>query len=91
MIFNKCLVIGEVYIIANFFIFFKNLKNKYFVEVNRTVCDNVIRGNMCVACERRSSTNKTSKFWLVTFWRSGGQKVTGSGVNDRNVTAFTEF
>ena len=34
---------------------------------------------------------KQAKFWLVTFWRSGGQKVTGSGVTDGNVTAFTEF
>ena len=33
MIFNKCLVIGEVYIC------FKNLKKKYFVEVNKTVFD----------------------------------------------------
>ena len=37
MIFDKYVVIGEVYIIANFLIFFKNLKKKYFVEVNETV------------------------------------------------------
>ena len=37
MIFNQCLVIGEVYIIANFSIFSKILKKKYFVEVNKTV------------------------------------------------------
>ena len=38
MIFNKCLDIGEVYIIANFFlIVFRKLKKKYFVEVNKTV------------------------------------------------------
>ena len=37
MIFNKCLVIGEVYIIANFVFIFKILKKKYFVEVNKVV------------------------------------------------------
>ena len=37
MIFNKCVVIGEVYIIVNFSTFFRNLKKTYFVEVNKTV------------------------------------------------------
>ena len=37
MIFNKCLVIGEVSTIAIFLKNFRNLKKKYFVEVNKTV------------------------------------------------------
>ena len=37
MIFNKCLVIDKVYIIANFFNCFQKFEEKYFVEVNKTV------------------------------------------------------
>ena len=37
MIFYKCLVIGEVYIIANFLFFFKNLKKKILVDPKHTV------------------------------------------------------
>ena len=47
---------------------------------------------ICVKCVNIYTVQtKEAKFWLVTFWRSGGQKVTGSGVTDGNVTAFTEF
>ena len=58
MIFNKCLVIGEVYIIAYFFIFFKNLKKKYFVEVNKTVCTELSINDQVVSRVKYFSTKE---------------------------------
>ena len=61
MIFNKCLVIGEFYIIANFLIFFTNLKKKYFVEVNKTVCHRALVTAEAEAKERVEMAKTTTR------------------------------